>query len=191
MTKAFKQGFMDMMQKIASETDRPAGVGLLEDNGIDVDAEPTGPDDIGFPQIDPHPGSYIGRLQRNADQATSGEFWKPHLTVLRSRLANGGSPVVMQSDIDADRGAQSNMNAREFFPVWSAPWRKIQKNLERAGQENQKQYLETGDVVPRGEADMTGLDDIYLTPEQIEMLRNMQNMQVNKGGRSYSSGITA
>lgn len=120
--------------------------------------------------------SYVGKLLARYNKEPTGAAHIPLISPLRSKYE-----LVTPRSIESGREASAAWGAARFFPFKSAPWKRIEQNLTNAGKENLKSYLETGEPVDRSEPDLRGIESLKLTPEQLELLKKLQNTMVRKG----------
>ena len=200
MTEAFKQGYMDKMAELRKlgEDNPDAGIGSLEDNTA---WHPVSD----WVNESPHWGghkvpSYMDLLFRNAGSNSDARFGAVRSFPMYNKGDNsiraGGYGPLLEGDADisapmsvgdlkAVRAMQADNNARQFYPQGSVPYKRIYDNLIQAGQENLEDYLTTGEVTPRGEADLDGIEKLKLTPKQLDTLKRMQDsMAQNQMGRA-------
>ena len=185
MTEAFKRGYLDKMAELRKraqeDTDEKtqvsdidtaeesAGIGSLYDNGA---TRPGGVSKV-------HPGSYIGRLAAKFDGSKGGDI-TVYPRILDRNLYDdelGINDVTMDQLSDA-RHQQARDFATSLYPLFSAPYRRIVDNLKAEGEKNYQEYLRTGNTPVRTEPNLEGKEDLDLTPEQKEWLKEQQNIQV-------------
>jgi hypothetical protein len=156
--------------EVAKDTD--AGIGYRMDNGSELKSGR---------YVPTNPTSYIGRL--NARHPGDGKGiehpYIPHSAVYSP--ISEKSRRVSRTDLVGARYWQSHLNASRFFPKESVPYKRIKDNLSRAGEENYKSYLETGDTKERTEPNLQGIENLKLTPEQKNLLLQMQNTMASRG----------
>lgn len=142
-----------------------AGIGSYSDNGTPAWSR----------TFWPTRGSYASALQGNI---TGGTKWdKDRANYSLSSVFKGQGDVTL-SDLLSARREQAVRHANQVYPEGSAPWKKLVDNLMRAGAENHKAYLRTGDVPQRREADLKGVEQLNLDKD---LLRSMQNIMVRNG----------
>ena len=235
MTKAFKQGFVDMLQKIAQQqpVQQPqattaaqrrvarkpadtstaippsAGVGTKADNSWYRDVTPSNSGTLGMPAEN----TYFGQLARNSEEYNPGALMSgsvvrrgadPTISALWNANPYGDQPglystrypglgatrpdgQISQPELVAHRQMQANENAGSLFNINTPEYEALRRNLVQAGADNQADFKTTGEVLPREEADLRGLDGIKLTPEQLEQLKHMQDTMASNGGNNYGS----
>lgn len=233
MTKAFKQGFVDMLQKIAQQQPQPqapvaaqkrvarkpadtssatppsAGIGTKADNSWYRDVTPQNSGTLGMPDE----RTYFGQLARNSEEYNPGALMSgsvvrreadPTISALWNANPYGDQPglystrypglgatrpdgQISQPELAAHRQMQAAENAGSIFNINTREYEALRRNLEQAGADNQADFKTTGEVLPRAEADMRGLDGIKLTPEQLEQLKHMQDTMASNGGRQHGS----
>ena len=96
---------------------------------------------------------------------------------------------VTSEDLENIRRSQATDFAGKFFPEGSVPWRRVFDNLTSAGRVNHANYLDTGTVPMRENADTSGLGNLKLTPEQLKLLMDFQNRMARRGAGPASAGV--
>lgn len=173
MTRAFKQGFLDMMQKIADGTGE-----MFWTNSNDEFAMPSAQ-------------TYFGQLARNTSNPsdfTGQAAW--HSSDPATRTLFGAGTRLAEGDIAPsaeDRKWQAGANAGTMFGINSPEWEAVQKNLENAGRVNADTFTSTKKVPQRKELDTTGIENIQLTDEQRKQLLQMQNTMASNGGQQFGA----
>lgn len=122
------------------------------------------------------PSSYVGKLsararRKNVEPPAVGRIFGPYKP----------RDLVTQPDLLMSRNIQASGNASRLAEEMSDPWLKIWRNLMNAGKENQSTYKQTGVPRLRNEPDMTGIEDMKFTEEQLKQLKDMQNTMARKG----------
>lgn len=125
----------------------------------------------------PISGSYAEALTRNVQSMHQPEFVRSRAEGRLSDAFKGEGDVTL-SDLLSARRRQAVRHAGEFYPEGSVPWKKVVDNLIRAGAENYKAYLRTGDVPKRKEPDLKGVEQLHLDKD---LLKEIQNTMVRNG----------
>lgn len=124
-------------------------------------------------------GSYVGKLVSRDPKPYA---VVPYIGSGREDPEKPVSPVYLAFA----RNFQAADNASRFYPEGSSPWLKLHKNLINAGRQNLSSYKETGEPKLRKVPDMTGIEKLKLTPEQMKWLLKMQNTMVHNSGKARS-----
>jgi hypothetical protein len=181
MTRAFKQGFMDMMQKIATS---PA-FWMNTSGKWDLPSENTY-----FGQLarnTANPQDFVGQQAWDSKNKVTGTLFGAGRRMPAGTTAEGVQ-ITPTSDIPEDvRTWQAGSNARDIFAVNSPEWTALQNNLINAGKNNAESFKATGSVNKRTEPDMTGLEGINITPDQKSKILQMQNTMANNGGQQFGA----
>ena len=153
--------------KAAPESD--AGIGSLADNFGRHEWVPDRNSGTGKVQgmieartSKPHKGSYAESLRRLSGELgpflRRSDFTRPFV-----KEPDQNSAITQGALEGARRNIAEEMSGK-IFPKGTNAYRALVANLIRAGEQNQKSYVETGSVQPRKEVDRTGIEKLKLPP---------------------------
>ena len=156
---AYRLGYEAGMQKVAADD---AGIGSYRMNNPD----------------NPHTGSYIGRLQRNAGTSSTA-ITMPELDVpfWHSKDDPVSGKVLQQARTD-----QAEANAEKLFPKGSDAYKKLLNAAIQRGRANHEEYRRTGNVTPKPAPNL----GFQLPPEEWQRITDWFNSQAKAAPTSVA-----
>lgn len=136
-----------------------AGIGSLADNFGELVREAFAdgtkhkdPSRLQYYREKPHFAAYSTMLAKNNPVGQS------LLDLTDQNFYNQYLPIT-QKELESSRDAVAREMSGKIFPKGTAQQIALYRNLMRAGEQNQKSYINTGSVVPRKELDRTGIEN--------------------------------